>query len=44
MALYGRSFVKEIDTTKDEFVSLLDLGSSLRDQKRIHYELQRLAG
>ena len=44
MTLYGRSFVKEIDFTKDEFVSLLDLGSSLRDEKRVHYELQRLAG
>ncbi len=44
MNLFGRSFLKELDFTKDDFVSLLDLASSLRDEKRAHYELQRLLG
>ena len=44
MSLFGRSFLKEIDFTKDDFESLLDLASSLRDEKRAHYELQRLVG
>ena len=44
MNLFGRSFLKELDFTKDEFVSLLDLASSLRDEKRARYELQRLLG
>jgi ornithine carbamoyltransferase len=44
MSLSGRSFLKELDFTKEEFESLLDLASSLRDEKRAHYELQRLVG
>ncbi|MFZ0249521.1 MAG: ornithine carbamoyltransferase [Acidimicrobiales bacterium] len=44
MSLFGRSFLKEIDFTKEDLESLLDLASSLRDEKRAHYELQRLAG
>ena len=34
MNLSGRSFLKEIDFTKDEFVSLIDLADQLRTEKR----------
>ena len=44
MSLFGRSFLKELDFTKEDFESLLDLASALRDEKRAHYELQRLVG
>jgi ornithine carbamoyltransferase len=44
MSLKGRSFLKEIDFTKDEFVSLLDLADRLRDQKRSGLEGQALKG
>ena len=42
MNLSGRSFLKEIDFTKDEFVSLIDLADELRNEKRIHREGQAL--
>ena len=35
MNLSGRSFLKEIDFTKDEFARLIDLADQLRDEKRI---------
>ena len=44
MNLTGRSFLKEVDFSKSEFESLLDLASSLRDEKRNDCEPQRLAG
>ena len=44
MNLIGRSFLKEVDFSKAEFESLLDLASSLRDEKRNGREPQRLAG
>ena len=39
MNLSGRSFLKEIDFTKDEFVSLIDLADQLRNEKRSHREV-----
>ena len=44
MNLHGRSLLKEIDFTKDEFVSLIDLAAQLRRRKRTGTERQRLAG
>jgi ornithine carbamoyltransferase len=44
MNLSGRSFLKEIDFTKDEFVSLIDLANQLRNEKRSHQECQALKG
>ncbi|MGB7052223.1 MAG: ornithine carbamoyltransferase [Acidimicrobiales bacterium] len=44
MNLYGKSLLKESDLTKEEFLSLLDLGSQLRDQKRTGRERPRLGG
>jgi ornithine carbamoyltransferase len=44
MNLSGRSFLKEIDFTKDEFVSLIDLADRLRNEKRTHREGQALKG
>jgi ornithine carbamoyltransferase len=44
MNLSGRSFLKEIDFTKDEFVSLLDLANQLRNDKRSHREGRALKG
>jgi len=42
--LKGRSFLKEMDFTKEEFTSLIDLAVELRDQKRAGTEVQRLVG
>lgn len=42
--LVGRSFLKEIDFTKEEFEALLDLATSLRSEKRLGREIRRLAG
>jgi ornithine carbamoyltransferase len=42
MNLSGRSFLKEIDFTKAEFLSLIDLASDLREDKRYAMEVQRL--
>jgi ornithine carbamoyltransferase len=44
MNLNGRSFLKEIDFTKDEFVSLIDLADQLRNEKRTHQERHALTG
>jgi ornithine carbamoyltransferase len=44
MNLSGRSFLKEIDFTKDEFVSLIDLADRLRSEKRTGGERQVLSG
>jgi len=42
--LSGRSFLKEIDFTKAEFLSLIDLASDLREDKRYNRETQELTG
>ena len=42
--LRGRSLLKEVDFTKDEFVYLLDLAEQLRTDKRSGTEVQRLVG
>jgi len=42
--LHGRSLLKEIDLTKDEFVFLLDLAEALRQEKRNGTERQRMVG
>jgi ornithine carbamoyltransferase len=44
MNLTGRSFLKEIDFTKEEFLSLLDLATSLRADKRAQRERRALSG
>jgi ornithine carbamoyltransferase len=44
MNLSGRSFLKEIDFTKDEFVSLIDQADQLRTEKRTGRERQMLSG
>jgi ornithine carbamoyltransferase len=44
MNLSGRSFLKEIDFTKDDFVSLIDFADQLRNEKRTHRESQTLKG
>ncbi len=42
--LRGRSFLKEMDFTKEEFTYLLDLAATLRVDKRSGTEAQRLIG
>ncbi|HVA04184.1 MAG TPA: ornithine carbamoyltransferase [Acidimicrobiales bacterium] len=42
--LRGRSFLKEMDFTKEEFTALIDLAVDLREQKRAGTEAQRLIG
>jgi ornithine carbamoyltransferase len=42
--LTGRSFLKEIDFTKAEFLSLIDLAEELRNEKRSHRERHSLKG
>jgi ornithine carbamoyltransferase len=44
MNLRGRSLLKEIDLTADEFLHLVDLAKHLRMEKRIGERLNRLAG
>jgi ornithine carbamoyltransferase len=44
MDLSGRNLLKEVDLTKDEFLSLIDLAEGLRDEKRRHVEIQRMVG
>jgi ornithine carbamoyltransferase len=44
MNLSGRSFLKEIDFTKDEFLSLIDLADQLRSEKRTRREREALSG
>jgi ornithine carbamoyltransferase len=43
-SLHGRSFLKEIDFTKEEFLSLVDLAGHLRSDKREHAEHHALRG
>ncbi len=42
--LRGRSLLKEVDFTKEEFTYLIDLASQLRDDKRAGTEQKRLVG
>jgi ornithine carbamoyltransferase len=42
--LHGRSLLKEIDFSKDEFLSLVDLAEVLRLEKRTGTERQRMVG
>lgn len=42
--LHGRSFLKEVDFTKEEFTYLVDLAAQLRDDKRSGREEQELVG
>jgi len=44
MNLHGRSLLKEIDFTAEEFRYLIDLGARLRLEKRVRERLHRLAG
>jgi ornithine carbamoyltransferase len=44
MNLNGRSFLKEIDFTKEEFASLIDLADQLRNEKRTQQENRALTG
>jgi ornithine carbamoyltransferase len=44
MNLRGRSILKEVDLTKEEFTYLIDLAEQLRDEKRSGTEVQRLLG
>jgi len=44
MNLHGRSLLKEIDLTADEFRYLVDLGARLRLEKRLGERMHRLAG
>ena len=44
MDLQGRSLLKEVDFTKDEFLYLVDLAEQLRDEKRSGTERQRMIG
>jgi ornithine carbamoyltransferase len=43
-SLHGRSLLKEVDLTKEEFVSLIDLAAALRLEKRSGTERQRMVG
>ncbi|HUB71266.1 MAG TPA: ornithine carbamoyltransferase [Acidimicrobiales bacterium] len=43
-SLHGRNLLKEVDLTKEEFLSLLDLAAVLRHEKRTGTEQQRMAG
>jgi ornithine carbamoyltransferase len=44
MNLYQRSFLKEIDFTKNEFLGLVDLAEHLRRDRRAGIERQTMAG
>jgi ornithine carbamoyltransferase len=44
MNLRGRNLLKEVDFTKAEFLYLVDLAETLRDEKRRGTERQRLVG
>ena len=43
MDLYGRNLLKEIDLTSEEFLYLVDLGGTLRTEKRLGQREHRLA-
>ncbi|MGD0945476.1 MAG: ornithine carbamoyltransferase [Acidimicrobiales bacterium] len=42
--LHGRSLLKEIDVSKEEFTYLIDLAQQLRDDKRLGFEVPQLIG
>ncbi|MBB5939924.1 ornithine carbamoyltransferase [Streptomyces zagrosensis] len=42
--LFGRHFLKELDLTADEFVSLVSLAAELKTAKRAGAEIKRLSG
>jgi ornithine carbamoyltransferase len=42
--LHGRSLLKEVDFTKDEFLFLVDLADTLRLEKHTDTEVQRMTG
>jgi ornithine carbamoyltransferase len=42
--LRGRSLLKDVDLTKDEFLEVLDFAALLREEKRAHHEPKRLQG
>jgi len=42
--LRGRSLLKEVDFTKEEFTYLIDLAEQLRDEKASRSEVRRLVG
>jgi ornithine carbamoyltransferase len=42
--LLGRSLLKDVDLSKDEFLEVLDLASTLREEKRSRDERRRLTG
>jgi ornithine carbamoyltransferase len=42
--LHGRSLLKEIDFTKEEFLFLVDLADQLRHDKRTGREIQKMVG
>lgn len=42
--LHGRSLLKEVDFTKEEFLSLVDLAAELRLEKRSGTERRRMVG
>ena len=42
--LHGRSLLKEVDFTKEEFTYLIDLAAQLREDKRSGAEVQKLVG
>ena len=44
MSLLGRSFLKELDFTTDEWLALLDLSARLKAERREGRETKRLAG
>ncbi|MGO9408979.1 MAG: ornithine carbamoyltransferase [Acidimicrobiales bacterium] len=42
--LHGRSLLKEVDLSKEEFTYLIDLAQQLRDDKRLGFEVPQLIG
>ncbi len=42
--LAGRNLLKDDDLTKEEFLDVLDLAATLREEKRGHHEARRLDG
>lgn len=44
MSLLGRSFLKELDFTTDEWLALLDLSARLKAERREGRETKRLVG
>lgn len=42
--LHGRSLLREVDFSKEEFTYLIDLAQQLRDDKRLGFEVPQLIG